>query len=408
MTGPTFSTAHPLPPLADPRGVLDPVTLARALIRCPSVTPRDEGALDLVQTTLEALGFRCWRLPFASPGTARVDNLFARWDSPAGPGRHLCFAGHTDVVPAGQATRWSVDPFAADLTDDGRLIGRGAADMKGAIAAFAAAVSRHLTDGEGAARPGSLSFLITGDEEGPAVNGTVRVLQWMAETGNVPDLCLVGEPTNPGRLGEMIKIGRRGSLNGRLVVHGAQGHVAYPHLADNAATKAMRLLMPLAEAHLDDGTAHFQPSSLAVTSIDIANPAHNVIPGEAEALFNIRFNDAHTGDGLKAWIAETLAATGVPATDYELDLTVTGEAFVTPPGPLSDALVAAIGARLGVEPTLSTSGGTSDARFIKDHCPVAEFGLVGATMHKADEQVPVADIAALSDIYTDVIARLLA
>ena len=400
MTGdPMFQATDPLPPVTGGDGRVDAVAFARALIRCPSVTPRDEGALDLLEQVLTGLGFTCWRLPFASPGTARVDNLFAR----RGTGSpHICFAGHTDVVPIGKPERWSVDPFAGDVTDDGRLIGRGAADMKGAIAAFVAAVSRRAE-----VAPGSLSFLITGDEEGPAVNGTVKVLAWMAEHGHIPDQCIVGEPTNPSYLGEMIKIGRRGSLNGRIDVHGHQGHVAYPHLADNAATKLLRLLQPLADAHLDDGTDHFQPSSLAITSMDVGNHAHNVIPGQAEAMFNIRFNDAHDGEALKAWVRQQLAATGIPDADYELDMMVTGDSFVTPPGPLSDALVAAVEQRLGHRPGLSTTGGTSDARFIKNYCAVAEFGLVGATMHKADEQVAVADIAALADIYADTLDRLL-
>ncbi len=386
---------------ADPR---DPLSFARALVRCPSVTPREAGALDLVERAARRLGFRCRRLAFESPGTARVDNLFARLDFGPRPedGPHLCFAGHADVVPVGRPEDWRCDPFAG-VVADGRLIGRGAADMKGAIAAMLAAIAAFLDRPDAGRRTGgTLSLLITGDEEGPAINGTRRVLEWMAREGHRPDFCLVGEPTNPTRLGEMIKIGRRGSLNGHLVVEGVAGHVAYPHLADNPVPKLLRLLEVLRDMRLDEGTAMFQPSNLEITHIEVGNPAHNVIPGRAEALFNIRFNDLHTGDGLARRLREHLAGTGIA---HRLDIHVTGEAFLTPPVPALRALVEAIRAHTGIEPELSTSGGTSDARFIKDHCPVVEFGLVGATMHKANESAAVADIERLAAIYGDFLAR---
>ena len=375
---------------------VDAVALAQALVRCPSVTPRDEGALDLLQSTLDGLGLDCHRRAFERPGTARVDNLFAR----IGTGSpHVCFAGHTDVVPVGHPEAWRADPFAG-VIEDGTLIGRGAADMKGAIAAFAAALDRHLRESGGRPGRGSISLLITGDEEGPAINGTARVLEWMAETGNLPDACLVGEPTNPSALGEMIKIGRRGSLNAHLVVEGHQGHVAYPQFARNPIPDLVRLLRPLTEATLDDGTELFQPSNLEVTNLEVGNGAPNVIPGRAEAHFNIRFNDLHTGASLKRWLRERLDSVGL---DYGLDATVSGEAFLTPPGRLSDLVSAAIERRLGRRPELSTTGGTSDARFIRSYCPVVEFGLVGASMHKANEAVALADIAALGDIYLDIL-----
>lgn len=379
-------------------GLVDVVALTQGLVRCPSVTPRDEGALDLVQLVLESLGFHCHRLPFSAPGTATVDNLFARFGTGV---PHVCFAGHTDVVPVGHPENWHKDPFGA-VIEDGVLFGRGAADMKGAIAAFIGAVSRFLAS-RGQNFTGSLSFLITGDEEGPAVNGTVKVLGWMAEHGHIPDMCLVGEPTNPSRLGEMVKIGRRGSFNARLIVHGHQGHVAYPHLADNPIPGLVRLLYCLDQLELDDGTDHFQPSNLEITNIEVGNGASNVIPGRVEAAFNIRFNDLFTGTSLEKLVRATLDAADVP---YELDVHVSGEAFLTPPGPFSQAITGAIRDRLGTAPDLSTTGGTSDARFIKSYCPVAEFGLVGASMHKVNEHVLLKDLAALSDIYHDILERL--
>ncbi|MBV9860180.1 MAG: succinyl-diaminopimelate desuccinylase [Alphaproteobacteria bacterium] len=369
---------------------LDPIAVAAELIRRPSVTPKDEGAVDLLAERLEALGFVCHRLPFGEGGE-RIENLYAR----RGGGRpNLCFAGHTDVVPVGDRDAWSFDPFAATVRD-GLLCGRGAADMKGAIAAFVGAIEQFLAE-RGAAFAGSISLLITGDEEGVAVNGTRKVLEWLAARGETLDACIVGEPTSAQALGDMIKIGRRGSITGRLRVEGIQGHVAYPHLADNAAHRLVAMLHALTAETLDEGTEHFQPSTLQVTTIDIGNPATNVIPGAARATFNIRFNDLWTSERLKAWVAERIAPVGGRHT---LDFEVSGESFLVAPGRVSECLSAAIREVTGRTPELSTTGGTSDARFIHAFCPVAEFGLVGQTMHKVDERVAVADIAGLSAIY---------
>ncbi len=365
----------------------DPVPLAQALIRCASVTPADAGAQDVLATALEALGFTVMRLRYGV-----VDNLFARIGA-AGP--HLCFAGHTDVVPAG-AEGWRHDPFGAEIVD-GVLYGRGACDMKGAIAAFVAAAASHLQAGPPA---GSISLLITGDEEGVATDGTVRVLDWMAENAQIPDFCLVGEPTCPARLGDVVKIGRRGSLNARITVHGVQGHVAYPHRADNPAHRLVRALAALTAAPLDAGSDWFEPSSLQITSIDIANKATNVIPASASAALNIRFNDRHSGASLGAWLRAVLAQ---HAERFDLDIAISGESFLTRPGPLVDTLRGAIARVTGTEPKLDTGGGTSDARFIARHCPVAEFGLIGATMHQLDERVPVAELRDLARIYAGVL-----
>ncbi|MDP6516372.1 MAG: succinyl-diaminopimelate desuccinylase [Alphaproteobacteria bacterium] len=382
---------------------IDVVALASALIRCPSVTPEDGGALDVLEAALAGLGFTCHRLAFQQPGTERVDNLYARFGT---TGPNFCYAGHTDVVPPGARDDWSRDPFAAEVAD-GMLHGRGATDMKGAIAAFVGAVDRHLRElaALGETLAGSISLLITGDEEGPATNGTAKVLAWMAEAGETIDVCLVGEPTNRAQLGDMIKIGRRGSLSGSLVVGGTQGHVAYPDLADNPVPRLVRMLAALCDHRLDDGTEHFQPSNLEITSIDVANPAANVIPARAEARFNIRFNDRHTAASLTEWLHETLTGVGGA---HDLDLRSSGEAFLTPPGPLSAMIAGAVEEVVGMRPELGTAGGTSDARFIKDVCPVAEFGLVGQTMHKADEHVAVADLLRLRDIYAVVIDRYFA
>jgi succinyl-diaminopimelate desuccinylase len=376
-------------------GLDQPLGLAQALIRCPSVTPADAGALDILQQALEALGFRCTRLPFAEPGTPDVDNLYARLGEAA---PNFCFAGHTDVVPVGDRARWTVDPFGAAVTA-GVLYGRGAADMKGAIAAFVAAVARYKAARAGGIR-GSVSLLITGDEEGPSINGTRKVLRALAACGERLDACLVGEPTNPTRLGEMIKIGRRGSLSGWLRVTGAQGHTAYPKLADNPIPRLVRMLSVLTETALDDGTEHFQPSNIQITSVDVGNPATNVIPAEARAAFNIRFNDRHTGGSLEGWLRREFDAVGGA---YELKVQVSGEAFLTPPGPLSALIATAAEAVTGLKPELSTTGGTSDARFIKDYCPVAEFGLIGQTMHKIDERASLADLEGLTRIYEGVL-----
>ena len=375
--------------------VVDAVELARALIRCPSVTPEDGGSQETLARALEALGFVCHRMTFEAPGTPDVKNLYAR----LGTGSpNFCFAGHTDVVPVGELDAWTVDPFGAEIRD-GVLYGRGAADMKGAIAAFVGAVSRFL-DSRDRAFDGSISLLITGDEEGPAINGTVKVLRWMEERGERIDDCLVGEPTNPMRLGEMIKIGRRGSLSGWITVRGVQGHTAYPQLADNPLPRLARMLSALADTPIDDGTDHFQPSNLQLTTIDVGNAATNVIPGVARAAFNIRFNDLHTGESMLAWVRERLDSVGGA---YELDTHLTGESFLTPPGRLSELIRQAIGSAVDGEAELSTTGGTSDARFIKDYCPVAEFGAVGQTMHKVDERVSLADLDALGRIYEDVL-----
>lgn len=380
----------------------DLVGLAQALIRCPSVTPRDAGAQDVLAGALERLGFACHRLRFAAPGSEPVDNLYAR----LGTGRpNFCFAGHSDVVPVGDAGAWTHDPFAAEVRD-GILYGRGAADMKGALAAFVAAAAAFL-DEHGPAFAGSISMLVTGDEEGVAVNGTARVLDWMAESGETIDLCVVGEPTNPSALGEMIKIGRRGSLSATLTVEGTQGHVAYPQAADNPVSRLVRMLAAAGGA-LDEGSELFEPSRLEVTSIDVGNPAENVIPARAVARFNVRFNDRHTGKSLLAWLHRTFAEAGGEGARYTLDHHLSGEAFLTPPGRLSEMLASAVEEVTGRRPALGTAGGTSDARFLKDVCPVAEFGLVGATMHKVDECVAVADLHRLAAIYRAVLARAFA
>lgn len=373
----------------------DALDLARALIRCPSVTPADAGALDVLAAALEKLGFACHRLTFREEGTPDVDNLYARIGTAA---PNFCFAGHTDVVPVGDTGGWSVDPFGAEVRD-GWLYGRGASDMKGAVAAFVAAVARFLAR-RGTGFGGSISLLITGDEEGPSINGTRKVLGWLAERGERLDACIVGEPTNPSRLGEMIKIGRRGSLSGWITVKGVQGHTAYPHLADNPLPRLVRLLDALVTLELDGGTPHFQPSNLQLTTIDVGNPATNVIPGMGRAAFNVRFNDLHTSESLIRRLRERLDQAGG---GYEIEVQVTGEAFLTPPGGLSALLASAVERVTGLRPELSTTGGTSDARFIKDFCPVAEFGLVGQTMHKTDERVSLGDLARLTDIYEAVL-----
>ncbi|MBL6958166.1 MAG: succinyl-diaminopimelate desuccinylase [Rhodospirillales bacterium] len=374
---------------------LDPLDLSRALIRCPSVTPDDAGALDVLQEALQGLGFDCTRLPFSEDGTADVDNLYARLGS-GGP--NFCFAGHTDVVPVGDRDAWTVDPFGAQLRE-GRLYGRGAADMKCAIACFTAAVSEFLS-ARGEDFGGSISLLITGDEEGPAVNGTVKMLRWLQDQGQSLDVCLVGEPTNPENLGEMIKIGRRGSMNAFITVTGTQGHTAYPHLADNPVPRLLAMLAEIGKAPLDDGTEHFQPSNLEITTIDVGNPATNVIPNQARATFNIRFNDRHTGASLSQYLKTCCQSVGG---DYDLRTEISGEAFLTPPGPLSGIIADAARDVTGRSPELSTTGGTSDARFIKDVCPVAEFGLTNATAHKVDENSAVDDIRDLAVIYRRVL-----
>ncbi|HVZ09068.1 succinyl-diaminopimelate desuccinylase [Rhodopila sp.] len=374
----------------------DPLPLAQALIRCHSVTPADGGAQDVLAAALERLGFTVHRLRFGE-----IENLYARRGT---QGPHICFAGHTDVVPVG-AANWRSDPFGGEVRD-GVLYGRGACDMKGAIAAFTAGVARYLaaTADAAASQAGSISFLITGDEEGPAVDGTVRVLEWMRVRGEIPDFCLVGEPTCPVRLGDMVKIGRRGSVNMRIEVLGRQGHVAYPHRADNPVHRLLSALVALTAAPVDAGTDWFEPSTLQVTSIDVGNAATNVIPASARAMLNIRFNDKHTGKSLIEWVRATLSRY---ADRFELEASISGESFVTKPGPLVDILRNAITGATGIEPKLDTGGGTSDARFIANYCPVAEFGLVGASMHQVDECVPVSELRDLARIYQGVVSAFL-
>ena len=367
---------------------IDPIKLARDLIRRPSVTPADEGALDILEDTLSSLGFTCTRLKFED-----VDNLYARIGD-ASP--HLCFAGHTDVVPPGEEASWSSPPFDAALKN-GKLWGRGAADMKGAIAAFAAAAARAIEKG---AVKGSLAFLITGDEEGPAQNGTKKVLQWLRDKEFKIDHCLVGEPSNPETMGDMIKVGRRGSINCWVTVTGKQGHVAYPHRAENPIPALMRKLLFLSETPLDEGYEQFQPSSLQVTDIHIGNAAHNVIPEKATARFNIRFNPTWTGASIQTWLRDKLDALSTElGASYSLETIVSGEAFLTTDMKFLGLIADCAEEKTGRRPEYSTSGGTSDARFIKDYAPVAEFGLVGATMHQTDEHVALADIKMLVEIY---------
>lgn len=379
---------------------INPVALTQALVRCPSVTPADAGALDLLEETLSGLGFRCTRLPFSEDGTPTIDNLYARIGSGA---PHLCFAGHTDVVPVGDASDWAGEPFSGEIRDD-QVYGRGTSDMKGAIAAFVAAAARVIgSEGQGELG-GSLSLLITGDEEGPAINGTRKMLEWLVKEGEVPDHCIVGEPTNPSAMGEMIKIGRRGSMNGTITVTGRQGHVAYPDRNENPVPGLVRILSGLKTGALDEGNEHFQPSNFEVTGLDVGEAAFNVVPGRARALFNVRFSTLHKSDDLKDMIRGQCDAAGVT---HELAFHLKGEPFLCEPGKLVEALVAAVEQRLGRRPELGTTGGTSDARYIAPLCPVAEFGLVGASMHAVDEQAGVGDIEALADIYELVIGDIL-
>jgi len=375
------------------------VRLTRDLIRCPSVTPAEGGALDLLQAELSEMGFVCTRLPFGE-GEARIDNLFAR----LGDGRpHLAFAGHTDVVPAGNEAAWSYGPFSGEIKD-GLIYGRGAADMKGGIAAFVAAVRRYLATDK---LTGSLSLIITGDEEADAINGTVKMVDWMRQTDNIPDFCLVGEPTNPSALGQTIKNGRRGSLTCALTVKGRQGHVAYPHFATNPVPALFAMLEPVNSAKLDGGTDYFGPSTAEVTHLNIADPASNVIPDKAFAQFNIRFNTEHTTDSLQGWLDEhfTRIASQLEV-QYEARFWSNASPFITEASAHLDVVKSAIRAVTGQSPELSTTGGTSDARFISSLCPVAEFGLVGQTMHQVDEHVSLADIETLTDIYFEMIRQM--
>ena len=372
--------------------MIDAIALAQALIRCPSVTPEDAGALGVLEEALGGIGFSCTRLRFETPGTAPIENLYAR----IGTSRpNFCFAGHSDVVPPGDAALWRADPFAGKISD-GLLYGRGAADMKSAVAAFAAAASRHLQEPP----RGSISLLITGDEEGPAVNGTVKVLNWMTENGEHIDHCIVGEPTAATHAGDTIKIGRRGSMRVDLTVRGVQGHTAYPQRVVNPIPILATIVSRIAREKLDDGTPHFQPSTLAFTTFDVGNPASNVSPATARAAANIRFNDLHTPESLRLRLVEIAeAVTQEMGGTVEMGIDAGALPFVTEPGPFTDTLVRAIERATGRTPELSTTGGTSDARFIKNCCPVAEVGLAGATMHKVDECVPIAEIESLTAIY---------
>lgn len=371
--------------------MLEAVALTQALIRCPSVTPADAGAQSVLEQALTPLGFVCHRLKFEAEGTQPVENLYARLGT-SGP--HFCFAGHSDVVPPGDG--WAHDPFAAEISD-GILFGRGAADMKSALAAFAAAAEQLIAKGP---LKGSISLLITGDEEGPAVNGTAKMLAWLKERGERIDHCVVGEPTSTVSAGDTLKIGRRGSVNFRVTVKGVQGHVGYPQKAKNPIPVQARLVDALSTEELGRGSAHFDPSSLSFTSVDVGNPAANVIPGEVRAAFNIRFNDAHTPESLIRWVethADRLARES--GCSIALRHSVSGVSFLTEPGAFTELVAGSVTRVTGEAPLFSTSGGTSDARFIKDYCPVVELGLAGATMHKTDECVPVSEIARLTEIY---------
>ncbi|PQO24678.1 succinyl-diaminopimelate desuccinylase [Rhodobacteraceae bacterium WD3A24] len=368
----------------------DPIALTAELIRCPSVTPEEGGALQLLERVLAGAGFDCVRVDRGD-----IANLFARW-GPRGHPNTLGFNGHTDVVPVGDAAAWSVDPFGAEIRG-GRIWGRGACDMKSAVAAFATAAIDfvHATPPDGA-----VILAITGDEEGDAVDGTRALLDWMDERGEAMAACLVGEPTCPERMGEMIKIGRRGSMTAYFTARGMQGHSAYPHRAKNPLPGLVRLLDRLAAHELDRGTEHFDPSTLAITTIDVGNPANNVIPAEGRATVNIRFNDAHTGASLSDWLRVEAARAGAEAgITIDTEIRISGESFLTPPGRLSDLTARAVEAETGVTPVLSTSGGTSDARFIRRHCPVVEFGLVGTSMHQVDEYAEIDQIHALKAVY---------
>ena len=372
-------------------------------MRCPSVTPKEAGALTLIEDVLKPFGFACRRLPFSEPGTPDVDNLYARFGT-AGP--HLCFAGHTDVVPVGDEKAWTAPPFGAEIRN-GVLYGRGATDMKGAIACFMAATARHLKRTGGRLK-GSISFVITGDEEGPSINGTMKMVEWLKANGEKLDACLVGEPSNPDALGDEMKIGRRGSLNGEIVVLGKQGHSAYPQKAENPVPKLARIIDRLSSVPLDQGTPDFEPSSVQVTVISVPNSVTNVIPGEARAKLNIRYNDMHRRPAVEAWVRarceEAAATTGAR---FSLSFSGTGDVFLTRPGPLVATLSAAVAEVTGRTPRLTTNGGTSDARFIKDLCPVVEFGLVNNTIHAVDERVPVSDLEQLTQIYERFIAHYL-
>jgi len=379
----------------------DALSIVRDLIRCPSVTPADAGALGVLEDLLKAAGFEVNRVTFSEPGTADIDNLYARIGDSA---PHITFAGHTDVVPAGDESAWSHGAFSGDVKD-GFVYGRGAVDMKGGIACSVAAVLYYLRD-HGGKPKGSISFLITGDEEDVSINGTIKLLQWATARGEKFDHCVLGEPSNQEVMGDCIKIGRRGSQSGTLIVEGVQGHVAYPQRAQNPVPDIARLIVAILDEPLDRGSAQFQPSNLEFTSVDVGNTATNVIPGQARAKFNIRYNDLHTQDSLRKLVEQRLAKAAGNRIRARIDwLPSNSNVFLTKPGPFTDLAIAAIEEVTGRKPELSTTGGTSDARFIASHCPVIEFGLVGQTMHQVDERAAVADIEKLTKIYRGILER---
>jgi len=391
--------------------VIDTVELTRALVRCESVTPVEAGALQLLERTLRGIGFSCERMDFTQAGTDDVANLYARiGQDKNGNGKHFCFAGHSDVVPVGDLSSWTIGPFAAELSA-GYLFGRGAADMKGAIAAFSEASARFIAR-RGREFGGSISLLITGDEEGPAVNGTVKMLKKLAERGEKVDACVVGEPTSSRRFGDMMKIGRRGSMTVDMTVRGIQGHVGYPERLDNPLHRLSAIIEALVREPIDQGSTHFQPTSLQFTTVDVGNKATNIAPGTVRARFNTRFNDLWTSQKLLAHLKERIerasAAVGGNGTIEYDKVEVSGESFYTPPGALVELVAGAVREVTGVEPELSTTGGTSDARFIAKYCPVLEFGLVGETMHKVDEKSAVADLRSLARVYETVLDRYFA
>jgi len=373
---------------------IDPVSLTADLIRCPSVTPEEGGAIELLERLLEMNGFSCTRIT-----RGQVSNLFAKWGSGKN-GRVFGFNGHTDVVPVGDLSSWSVDPFGAEVKE-GFLYGRGATDMKSGVAAFVAAAIDFVNNNP---PDGSVIITITGDEEGDAEDGTVAILDWMKQNGEKIDHCLVGEPTSPSKMGEMMKIGRRGSMTAKVIATGVQGHSAYPDRAKNPILAMVKLLDILASHQLDTGTEHFDPSTLAITSVDTGNKASNVIPASTTATINIRFNDSHSGSSLISWLEEEIDKVSAEyGIQFKTDFKITGESFITPPGELSELISEAVKKELGVQPKLSTTGGTSDARFIKNICPVTEFGLVGKTMHAIDERVEINQINQLKEIYTRIL-----
>ncbi len=379
---------------------LDPVIILQDLIRCPSVTPHDHGALSVVENLLQSGGFSTHRLVFKDQDTPDIDNLFARIGT---KGPHLCFAGHTDVVPVGDEEGWTHPPFAAEI-HGGQLYGRGATDMKGSIAAFAAAALDYVR--ENPKFKGSISFLITGDEEGPAINGTIKVLEWMKKFQHVPDHCLVGEPSSADALGDTLKIGRRGSLSFSVTVEGKQGHVAYPHKVSNPVAKLARFVDRISTTALDEGNDHFDPSSLQVTTFDVGNTASNVVPAKAMAKFNIRFSTEHNYDSLRAWVniqIETVKAE--LGGTWNITSNEGAEAFITEPGSFVGLVQDAVQEETGLLPKLSTSGGTSDARFVKDYCPVLEFGPTNTTIHQVDERISVEELKATTQIYRRIIEK---